>query len=132
MITDPISDLLARIKNAYLAKKDEVVLPFSKIKFAIANILKDNGYLAAVKEVKEEGSLKKELKLKLSYKDKQPAMENIKRVSSPGRRIYTSAKDMPIVLSGYGIAIISTPKGIMTSKEAKKQNIGGEIICEVY
>lgn len=129
MLTDPISDMLTRIRNAYLAKKDEVVLPSSKIKFAIANILKDNGFLAAVKV---EDGLKKELKLKLFYRNKQPSMENIKRVSKPGQRIYASAKDLPIVLSGYGIAIISTPKGIMTNKEAKKQNIGGEIICEVY
>ena len=129
MITDPISDMLTRIKNGYMAKKAEVVLPSSKIKFAIANILKNSGFIFAVKE---EGDKRKELRITLSYRNDEPAVKDIKRVSKPGRRIYAPAKDLPKVLSGYGMAIVSTPKGIMTNKEARKQNVGGEIICEIY
>ena len=129
MITDPISDMLTRIKNGYMAKKAEVVLPSSKIKLAIANILKNSGFILAVKE---EGEKKKELKIVLSYHNDEPAITYIKRISKPGRRIYAPAKELPKVLSGYGMAIISTPKGMMTNKEARKQNVGGEIICEIY
>jgi len=112
-----------------MAKKAEVVLPSSKIKLAIANILKTSGFIFAAKE---EGDKRKELKITLSYKNDEPAIQDIKRVSKPGRRIYAPAKKLPSVLSGYGIAIVSTPKGMMTGKEAKKQNVGGEIICEIY
>lgn len=129
MLTDPISDMLTRIKNAYAAHKDEVVLPSSKIKLAIANLLKNNGYLF---EVAEEGDKKKNLRLKLSYKRNEAAVTNVKRVSKPGRRVYASAKELPSVLSGFGIAVVSTPKGIMTNKDARKMNVGGEIICEIY
>lgn len=150
MLTDPISDMLTRIKNAYMARKDEVVLPYSKIKAAIADILKENGYLAAVKEeggpaspsglptsprlcgTSRGAGKKKDLRLKLNYRQNQPAMQDVKRVSKPGRRIYAASKELPSVLNGYGISIISTPKGIMTNKEARKMNVGGEIICEIY
>jgi len=137
MLSDPISDMLTRIRNAYLAKKHEVLIPTSKTKFAIANILKNTGYVANVKEVvkKIEGKKemsKKELVVTLIYRNDMPALKMIKRVSRPGRRIYKGAKDMPNVLNGFGVAIVSTSKGIMTNKDAKKQNIGGEIICEIY
>ncbi len=140
MITDPISDMLTRIKNGYMAKKAEVVLPFSKIKLAIANILKNSGFIFAVREEGDPtspaglrgASKKRELRITLLYRNDEPAIKDIKRVSKPGRRIYARALELPNVLSGYGTAIISTPKGIMTNKEARKQNVGGEIICEVY
>lgn len=121
--------MLTRIKNAYAAHKDEVVLPSSKIKLAIATLLKNNGYLF---EVAEEGEKKKNLRLKLSYRRNEAAMQDVKRVSKPGRRVYASAKELPNVLSGFGIAVVSTPRGIMTNKEARKLNVGGEIICEIY
>ncbi|MBU1179484.1 30S ribosomal protein S8 [Patescibacteria group bacterium] len=129
MLSDPISDMLTRIRNAYMAGKRNIVLPSSKIKVSIANILKNNGYIG---EIKESGDKKKELAIILLYKDKKSAIQNIKRVSKPGRRIYASVSELPTVLNGYGIAIISTSTGIMTNKDAKKQKIGGEIICEVY
>lgn len=129
MLTDPISDMLTRIRNAYAAHKDEVVLPSSKIKLAIATLLKNNGYLF---DVAEEGDKKKDLRLKLSYKRNEAAVQDVKRVSKPGRRVYASAKELPSVLSGFGIAVVSTPKGIMTNKEARKLGVGGEIICEIY
>ncbi len=112
-----------------MAKKAEVVLPSSNIKLAIANILRNSGFVSAVKV---EGDKKKELRITLSYRNGEPAVQNIKRVSTPGRRIYAPAKELAKVLSGYGIAIVSTPKGMMTNKEARKQNVGGEIICEIY
>lgn len=129
MITDPISDMLTRIKNAYMAGKTEVVLPYSNIKSGIAEILKNSGYLKNVSAV--EGG-KKELKLELVYKNSEAPLSEIKRISKPGRRIYCSAKDMPSVRGGYGVTVVSTPRGIMTGKEAKRQNVGGEIICEIY
>jgi len=129
MITDPISDMLTRIKNAYLARKDEVVFPYSKMKLAIVNILKNNGY---IREASELGDKKKEIKVVLLYKNKEAAMQEVKRISKPGRRIYVPAKELTNVKSGFGISIISTPKGIMTNKDARKANVGGEIICEVY
>ncbi|MFC1612384.1 30S ribosomal protein S8 [Patescibacteria group bacterium] len=129
MLTDPISDMLIRIKNAYMAGKRDVIMPSSKVKFNIAKILKENAFIG---EIKESGDKKKELKIELLYKDKKPAIEEVKRISKPGRRIYAGTKELPIVLSGYGIAILSTSKGIMTNKEAKKLKVGGEVICEVY
>lgn len=112
-----------------MARKAEVVLPSSKIKMAIAKILKENNYLA---DIVEFGDVKKEMKLKLSYKNRQPAMQEAKRISKPGRRVYSGADDLPRALSGYGIVILSTSRGIMTNKSAKKLGIGGEVICEVY
>jgi small subunit ribosomal protein S8 len=121
--------MLTRIKNGYMAKKGEVVLPSSKIKLAIAKILKDNKYVA---DVEESGDVKKEMKIKLLYTNKMPAMQEVKRISTPGRRVYCGTGDVPRVLSGYGMAIVSTSKGVMTGREAKKLKIGGEVICEVY
>jgi len=129
MLSDPISDMLTRIKNAYMARKQQVVLPSSKIKFTIANILKENGYVG---DVKEEGDNKKELTIKLIYKDSKAVMSSVKRISKPGRRIYAKSEDLSRVLSGYGMSIVSTSSGIMTGKDAKKKKIGGEIICEIY
>ncbi|MFH1193930.1 MAG: 30S ribosomal protein S8 [bacterium] len=129
MITDPISDMLIRIKNAYLARKGEVAFPHSKMKLAIADILKSNGY---VRDIKVIGETQKDITVELLYKNKQAAMQEVKRVSKPGRRVYASAQDLPKVKNGFGISIVSTPKGIMTNKEARKANVGGEIICEIY
>ena len=112
-----------------MARKQQVVLPSSKIKFTIANILKENGYVG---DVKEEGDNKKELTIKLIYKDSKAVMSSVKRISKPGRRIYAKSEDLSRVLSGYGMSIVSTSSGIMTGKDAKKKKIGGEIICEIY
>jgi len=128
-MSDPISDMLTRIKNAYMAKKRNVVLPSSKVKLNIANLLQKNGYIGGVKE---SGDKKKELQIDLIYKNNKPALSAVKRISKPGRRIYAGARELTNVLNGYGISIVSTSKGIMTNKEARKEKIGGEIICEVY
>ncbi len=129
MMTDPIADMLTRIRNASMIKKGEVCVPFSKIKLAIANILLENGFLTKVEEKKD---IKPSLILTLKYNNKQPAIQHIKRVSKPGHRVYVKSNDLKQVLNGFGISIISTPKGLMNNSTARKQKMGGEIICEVY
>ena len=130
MNTDPISDMLTRIRNAALVKKAEVVLPSSKIKFSIAKILEKEGYLHGVRET-DQGP-QRTLILKLKYENGQSVVHKIRRVSTPGRRVYSVAAELPRVLSGIGIAVISTPNGLMTNREARKRRLGGEVICEVY
>lgn len=129
-MTDPIADMLTRIRNAVAVKKSEVVLPFSKIKFNIAKVLQQENYVAEVEKVKE-GQFD-ELKIVLKYDEQGPAIHHIQRISRPGQRIYVAGQEMPKILNGYGSAIISTSKGIMTSQMARKQNIGGELICEIW
>lgn len=129
-MTDPIADMLTRIRNAVAVKKPEVILPFSKLKFNIAKVLETEKYLAKVEKI-NNGQFD-EIKISLSYTDKGPSIRHIKRISTPGQRIYVSGKEIPVVLNGFGTAVISTSKGIMTNKEAKKQNIGGELVCEIW
>ncbi|MFA5021629.1 MAG: 30S ribosomal protein S8 [Patescibacteria group bacterium] len=131
-MTDPIADMLTRIRNALAVRKPEVVLPFSKIKIAIAEILKQNGYIKQVEKIEGVGGKFNEIRIVLKYNSKEPAIENLKRISKPGRRVYVPKDKLPIVLNNLGIAIISTPQGLMTNKEAKKKNLGGEVICEIY
>ena len=131
-MTDPIADYLTRIRNAYLAGKKIVEIPSSKMKVAITEILCEKGYILSYKVV--ENAPQNTIKIALKYhpQTKMPAIKKIERVSTPGLRRYTDVKDMPRVLNGLGIAIISTSKGIITDKEAKEQNVGGEVICYVY
>ncbi len=129
-MTDTIADMLTRIRNAVAVKKPEVVLPFSKVKFNIAKILEQENYVGAVTKVKE-GSFDV-LRIQLKYTDQGPAIRHIRRISKPGQRIYVSGKELPRILSGYGTAIISTSSGVMTNKQAAKQNIGGEFVCEIW
>ena len=131
MITDPIGDMIARIKNGYLAYHKKVAMPYSKIKQQIADILDQQKYLAGV-EVVGDTPATKELKLKLRYDRKTPAIQGIKRVSKPGIRVYQQAKELKPPLSGLGVSIITTSKGIMTVKQARKQNLGGEVLLEVW
>lgn len=131
---DPISNMLIQIQNAQAVGREQVAMPFSKVKFRIAEILKSAGFLAEVEKKNKKGG-KAELEylyLTLKYQDNQGALSGIKIVSKPSRRLYVKSKDIKPVRSGYGLAIISTPKGIMDSKEARKSNLGGEIICEVW
>jgi len=132
-MTDPIADLLTRIRNAIMAGHKVVEAPTSKLKKEIARILHEKGYILSYKETEEEGK-QGTLKIALKYnpRSKQPAIKGIRRVSRPGLRQYAGVEDMPRVLNGLGIAIISTSKGLMTDKEAKKENIGGEVLCYVY
>lgn len=131
MMTDPISDMLIRIKNALMARHKTVVVPGSKLKLEIARILKEEGYIEDYRVIEEKPQIKIEIVLKYDDK-KRPVIAGIKRVSKPGRRIYRGYKELPRVLDGMGIAIISTSQGIMTDHEARKRRLGGEVICEIW
>lgn len=126
MISDPIGDMLTRIRNAAMAHKKNVELPSSKVKMAVAKLLVREGFLASVDQ--ED----KTLKLVLTYEGKEPVLVGIKRVSKPGLRWYVNKKKIPMVMGGTGIAIVSTPQGIMSGKDARKLGVGGELLCEVW
>jgi small subunit ribosomal protein S8 len=130
MMTDPIADMLTRIRNAQKSKKDIVDVPFSNLKKGIVDILAKEGYLAGVEIVKD--GIKETLKLSLKYQGREPVIRSLKRESKPGRRVYCKADAIPTVLEGFGVAILSTPKGLLTNKEARKEKVGGELICTVY
>ena len=131
-MTDPIADYLTRVRNAYLAKHKIVEIPASKMKMEITRILHEKGYILSYKLV--EGTPYKTIKIALKYhpETKQAAVKKIMRVSTPGLRRYVGVEDMPRVLNGMGIAILSTSKGVITDKEAKDMNVGGEVLCYVY
>ena len=135
-INDPISDMLTRVRNAVMAGQAQVAMPSSKIKADIARILKDEGFLESFDVVDGETATFKVLRLKLKYvgdrRERRPVLSGIVRVSSPGRRIYTKKTDIPWVLSGLGVAILSTPKGVMTGARARQLGVGGEILCKVW
>jgi len=128
-MTDPISDMLARIRNASLALRPNVEMPHSKMKESIAGILKREGYIA---EFGVEGKLPKTLKMKLKYQGKKGVIEGLKRISTPGLRRYVGATEIPRVRGGLGVAVVSTSEGIMTDMQARKKNIGGELLCYVW
>ena len=129
-LTDPSADMLTRIRNANLAKHNTVKIPFSKIKESLANILKSEGYINNF-EVKEEGT-KKDIIVSLKFMDGEAVIKGLKRISKPGRRVYTSVESLPKVLGGLGIAIVSTPNGVITDKECRKHSVGGEVLCYVW
>ena len=128
-MTDPIADMLTRIRNGQSAGKESVVLPSSKVKSAIAKVLKEEGYIADY-NTEAEGSHAK-MTIKLKYFNGKPVIEEVKRISRPGLRIYKSKEELPKVLGGLGIAIISTSKGVMTDRAARAMGHGGEVICTV-
>lgn len=129
-MTDPITDMLTRIKNAYLAKKRTVNVPHSKVKEAIAQVLVDKKYIHGFEVT--GNSPQPQLVITLAYDGKRPMLTDVKRVSKPGRRMYAPALRIPKTLGGYGLTIISTSKGIMSDADARKQNIGGEVLCQVW
>ena len=132
MVNDPIADLLIRIKNGYQAQKSEVSVPYSNMKDAVTAILIKEGYVQSAKKEQASKGKKLTLVIKLSYDGKKPAMENVIRVSKPGQRSYAPHYKLPHVMTGYGTAIISTSKGIMTDEEARKAHLGGEVLCKVW
>ncbi len=130
---DPIADMLTRIRNAGAIGRPEVVLPMSKLKFNIAKIMQENGWIENAEVVSHEGKGFDELKLTLKYKpDGSSVISSIERVSKSSRRVYVGKDELPKVLNHLGIAIISTSQGLMTNREAKRRNLGGEVICEIY
>ena len=135
-IIDPIADMLTRIRNGVMAGHSLVAMPSSKLKVEIAKIMKDEGYLEGFEVVDSEQLPQKVLRLKIKYvgerRERRPVISGIERVSKPGRRVYTKKQEIPWVLSGIGVAIISTPKGVMTGSRARQLGVGGEILCKVW
>lgn len=131
MFTDPIADMLTRIRNANIVSHEEVEMPSSKLKVELAKVLKEEGYIVDYSE-KEVGKFKI-LVITLKYDEtRKPVISNLKRISKTGLRVYSKAKDLPQVFGGLGVAIISTSKGLMTDRKARKENLGGEVICYVW
>jgi small subunit ribosomal protein S8 len=136
MYSDPIADMLTRIRNAHMAGQTTVSLPASKLKLAIAQILKQEGYIEDFSAQDVEDSPQGVLRLVLKYvgtrRERKPVISGIERVSTPGRRVYARKREIPWVLSGMGIAILSTPKGVMTGSRARQLGVGGEVLCKVW
>lgn len=131
--SDPIADMLARIRNALMAKHSKVSIPSSRIKVDIAKILKDEGYIGGFRmENTPRSTLVIDLKYVGEAKLQRSVITNLKRISKPGRRVYTSVKEIPWVKSGMGVAVLSTPKGVITGQQARRLNVGGEILCYIW
>jgi len=135
-VNDPIADMLTRIRNAVINGQTLVAMPNSNIKTEIARILKEEGFIESYEIVSGEKAFENILRIRLKYvgerRKRRPVITNLERVSRPGRRVYTRKQDIPWILSGLGIAILSTPKGVMTGQRARQLNVGGEILCKVW
>lgn len=131
MMTDPIGDSLIQIKNAYMARKDDVILPYSKFREALFRLLEAEGYIGKV-EIDNSNKKKKNLKTRLLYPGKSPRFTYVERVSKPGKKVYAAKDEIPRVLNGLGISVLSTSRGLMTDREARKRGLGGEIICKIW
>lgn len=135
-ITDPIADMLTRIRNGIMAGHTVVAMPHSKVKIAIAEILKSEGFIEDFETTESEDTGFKTLRVNLKYvgerRERQPVISGLERVSKPGRRVYTKKREIPWVLSGLGVAILSTPKGVMSGRRARQLGVGGEILCKVW
>jgi len=136
MTSDPIADMLTRVRNAVVVGHATVAIPNSKIKSAIAKILKEEGFIIGYEVVDGKTPAQKVLRMRLKYvgerRERRPVITGLERISRPGRRVYTNNREIPWVLSGMGIAILSTPKGVMTGQRARQLGVGGEIICKVW
>lgn len=130
-MTDPIGDMLTRIRNAQMRGKEKVVTPASKMRGRVLDVLKTEGYIRAYERFEELGN-KAIFEVQLKYHDGDPVIQSIARVSTPGRRVYSSVSDLPRVANGLGILIVSTPKGVMSDHEAREANVGGEVLCTVF
>jgi small subunit ribosomal protein S8 len=131
MISDPIADMLTRVHNGLMARQKQVVMPGSKVKLAMARILKDEGFIRDFEMTKD--APQPQLRIVLKYdRDRKSVVTGLKRISRPGRRVYVKRVDIPWVLSGLGVAILSTPQGIMTGQKARRQRLGGEVLCYVW
>ena len=131
VVNDPIADMLTRIRNAQVARHESVTIPASNMKKAIAKILLDEGYVKSVENLNE--GIQGSIKITLKYQDKkQPVIVGLRRISKPGLRVYATCEELPKVLGGLGIAIVSTSRGVMTDRAARKENIGGEVLCYIW
>jgi small subunit ribosomal protein S8 len=135
-VIDPIGDMLTRIRNAVLAGHTTVALPSSKMKVSIAKIMKEEGYVSGYEVVDGKTAGQKMLRIRLKYvgerRERRPVISGLQRVSRPGRRVYTNKQEIPWVLSGLGVAILTTPKGVMTGQRARQLGVGGEVLCKVW
>ena len=129
-MNDPIGDLLSRIRNAQMRNKSKVASPNSRLRESVLEVLKNEGYIRGYAVVEKDG--RSEIEIELKYFDGEPVIREIERVSKPGRRVYTSVKNMPRINNGLGVTIVSTPKGVMADHEARDANVGGEILCTVF
>ena len=129
-MNDPLGDLLARIRNAQMRNKSKVSSPTSKLRESVLEVLKTEGYIRGYAVVEKDG--RSEIEVELKYFDGEPVIREIERVSKPGRRVYTSVKNMPRINNGLGVTIVSTPKGVMADHDARDANVGGEILCTVF
>jgi small subunit ribosomal protein S8 len=129
-MTDPLGDLFTRIRNAQMRNKSKVSSPSSKLRERVLEVLKSEGYIRGYAVVEREG--RSEIEIELKYFDGAPVIRDIARVSKPGRRVYTSVKNLPRINNGLGVAIVSTPKGVMADHDAREANVGGEILCTVF
>lgn len=130
-VSDPIGDMLTRIRNAQMRRKSKVSTPASRMRTRVLDVLKDEGYIRDYLEVEHAGA-HPEIEIELKYHDGEPVIREVKRVSKPGRRVYSSVRDLPTVANGLGVAILSTPKGVMSDTRAREENVGGEVLCSVF
>ena len=129
-MTDPLGDMLTRIRNGQSARKDSILTPASKLRANVLDVLKREGYIRGYSE--EELAGQKGLRIELKYFEGQPAIQHLARVSNPGRRVYSGSKDLPRIRNGLGTVIVSTPRGVLSDAEAREQNVGGEVLAEVF
>jgi small subunit ribosomal protein S8 len=130
MIIDPIGDLISRIRNGQLRRKSKISSPNSRLRIRLLNVLQEEGFIRGYAEVEVKGQ--KELEIELKYHEGQPVIRELKRVSTPGRRVYSSVKDLKPHRGGLGVSILSTPQGVMTDTSAREKNVGGEVLCQVF
>ena len=130
-INDPLGDMLTRIRNAQMRRRPKVSSPASNLRARVLDVLADEGYIRGYAQVEHKNGLK-ELEIELKYSNGQPAIREISRVSKPGRRVYSPVKDLETVANGLGVSILSTPKGVMSDSRAREENVGGEVLCNVF
>jgi small subunit ribosomal protein S8 len=130
-INDPLGDMLTRIRNAQLRRRPKVVTPASNIRGRVLDVLAEEGYIRGYTRVEQKGAMPT-FEIELKYYNGEPAIREIKRVSTPGRRVYSPVRDLPTVANGLGVAILSTPKGVMSDSKAREENVGGEILCSIF
>ncbi|MGI9379525.1 MAG: 30S ribosomal protein S8 [Methyloligellaceae bacterium] len=130
-MTDPLGDMLTRIRNAQMRSRSKVSTPASKLRKRVLDVLEHEGYIRGYAEVELQGELP-QFEIELKYYDGEPVIREIMRVSKPGRRVYSSVKNLPTVANGLGVAILSTPKGVMSDSQAREHNVGGEVLCNVF
>ena len=129
-LTDPLGDMLTRIRNGQRAKKDSILSPASKLRARVLEVLQREGYIRGYSE--DATGLHPQLRIELKYFEGEPAIKHVARVSKPGRRVYSGSKELPVVRNGLGITIVSTPRGVLSDAEARAQNVGGEVLAEVF